>query len=371
MSAESIIEWRSKMEVRELHTASYIRTEFEGILYATCTRSIEDSPQRYTFHPINMAEFPAISFLGQGLNMAIPLLTTKDVRSTMTARPILQINEEDLRPINIDGQTYMVPREFTVSQNLSQVETFITFPTGDEAIAKFNSDPAFMSRLIPATASGNSLLKTLETRFIRSDNQYAFYSLRQPRYSATILSNLNLPFDSETLQQVAIRDLPPFSTENQSVVAQYRRFFQRFGSHVITGVEFGSGYQFIVSADRTQQGVNDAWVEDVKADWGGIPSGGQFDKNIKDSSQYQEYKRLQQRIEMINGGDDALAKAVATNPTYQTFQEWKGSVGHSQPINFSLGDVWTLMKNSNNIEVARAANDIQAAYEWIAHRRKL
>ncbi|KAL0072600.1 hypothetical protein AAF712_000363 [Marasmius tenuissimus] len=338
-----------------------------------------------------MAEFPAISFLGQGLNMAIPLLTTKDVRSAMTARPILQINEEDLRPINIgehlsfgvrtvsligsrgkqDGQTYMVPREFTVSQNLSQVETFITFPTGDEAIAKFNSDPAFMSRLIPAAASGNSLLKTLETRFIRSDNQYAFYSLRQPRYSATILSNLNLPFDSETLQQVAIRDLPPFSTENQSVVAQYRRFFQRFGSHVITGVEFGSGYQFIVSADRTQQGVNDAWVEDVKADWGGIPSGGQFDKNIKDSSQYQEYKRLQQRIEMINGGDDALAKAVATNPTYQTFQEWKGSVGHSQPINFSLGDVWTLMKNSNNIEVARAANDIQAAYEWIAHRRKL
>ncbi|KAL0059279.1 hypothetical protein AAF712_013966 [Marasmius tenuissimus] len=316
-----------------------------------------------------MAELPASGLLGYSMNMATarPPLTPNQ-----TSRHILQFDQDEARPVDIDGQTYSVPRHIAVSQNLPGGETFTTFPTGQEAIANFESNPGLIPRLLHI-AGGDSVLKAITTKCIRPDDQYAFYSLRQPRFSAT-LSNFNTLFKPDSNSFLStVRRLPPFSGQNQSAVAQYQAFFQRFGSHIVTGVEYGSTYQFINWADRTQPGVNDAWDELVKADYDGIPSRGQFDEKIKETDQYKQYLRLKQHIEGMGGGDQELAQSILRSPNYQTFQEWKATgVGQDiSPVYFSLVDIWMLMKNSDNIDVVRAAMDVMAAYEWFVNHGEL
>ncbi|KAK1227770.1 hypothetical protein PQX77_009210 [Marasmius sp. AFHP31] len=313
-----------------------------------------------------MAEFPPNSWLGYSLNMATakpPVNSSAAIGSIQKDRRILNFDPDNARPIDIDGQTYSVPRDIAVSQNIAGGETFTTFSSGEEATTKFESDPSLMPRLL-SLAGGTSVIRSITTNFFRSDRQYAFYSLRQPRYSAT-LSNFDDLFNSAALLP-AVRELPPFSGQNQSAVAQYRTFFQTFGSHVVTSMEFGSAYRTTVWAARTRPDVNDAWTENVKADCDGIPSGGQFDEKIKQTSQYGRYLDLRERDQQVSGGDLELAVALARDPKYQTFQEWKRTGGQkSTPIYFSLVDIWTLMKNSDNIELVRAAIDCLAAYEWI------
>ncbi|KAJ8075863.1 hypothetical protein PM082_021495 [Marasmius tenuissimus] len=333
-----------------------------------------------------MTDFPANSWLGFGLDMAtmpVPLTPKEAVQAIQQSKRVLLFDQNNGRLITINGQTYNVPEAIAISQDIREGETFVTFPTGEDATLEFNSDSSLSPRLLPITG-GSSMMRPL-ANFNKSDYQYTYYCLRQPRYLAT-LSNYDDLFNTEILLE-AVQGLPSFSEQiDESVVAEYRKFFQTIGSHVITGVEYGSAL-YLVSlkasrciwieksyylptksnwAARTHPDVNDAWAENVKARYNGIPSGGHFDENVEKTGQYKQFLDILNRKESVEGGDHKLAEALIHGLEYQTFQEWKGTDGQNpEVVFFHLVELWTLMRMSDNIDLLKAALDLSAAYEWI------
>ncbi|KAL0068333.1 hypothetical protein AAF712_004720 [Marasmius tenuissimus] len=313
-----------------------------------------------------MTDFPASSWLGFGLDMAtvpVPLTPKEAVHAIQQSKRVLLFDQSNGRPITIDGQTYSVPEAIAISQDIREGETFVTFPTGEDATLEFNSDSSLSPRLLPITG-GSSMMRPL-ANFNKSDYQYTYYCLRQPRYLAT-LSNYDDLFNTEILLE-AVQGLPSFSEQiDESVVAEYRKFFQTIGSHVITGVEYGSALYLSNWAARTHPDVNDAWAENVKARYNGIPSGGHFDENVEKTGQYKQFLDILNHKESVEGGDHKLAEVLIHGLEYQTFQEWKGNDGQNPVVVFfHLVELWTLMRMSDNIDLLKAALDLSAAYEWI------
>ena len=117
--------------------------------------------------------------------------------------------------------------------------------------------------------------------------------------------------------------------------------------------------------------MNAAWREDVKAELNGLPSGGQFDSNIRSTDQYKQYLNLKRSIQSVYGGDIELAKALVHRPTFEAFQAWRGANLSQNPATttFTLVELWKVMGESDNIEIVKGALKLYQAYEWlVAHR---
>ncbi|KAK7444038.1 hypothetical protein VKT23_015435 [Stygiomarasmius scandens] len=118
--------------------------------------------------------------------------------------------------------------------------------------------------------------------------------------------------------------------------------------------------------------VNNAWSSDVKADYDGIPSGGEFDANIRDGAQFIDYLGLKQHINSIYGGDGTLAKPLVTAPAYPTFEKWRDtSDQNTSLLSFVVVKIWSLMKGSLNEEISAFGPRIQQAFEWIVDHPKV
>ncbi|KAL0062994.1 hypothetical protein AAF712_010125 [Marasmius tenuissimus] len=201
---------------------------------------------------------------------------------------------------------------------------------------------------------------------MQAGNQYAFCSYRHPKYLAT-LANPDSLFNTDLLPE-AIRQLPPsFDGSDQSTVTAYKAFFKTFGTHVVTAVQYGSSFQIFTWASNSDSALKAAWTEDVKADYDGIPSGGQYDASVKATEQYKLYVQLKQSLTSVMGGDSSLGSALLARPSYKAFEAWKGSVGQNPATTiFFLVELWTLMKESDNDEIVKFVPTAYEAYDWLA-----
>ncbi|KAK1220315.1 hypothetical protein PQX77_016910 [Marasmius sp. AFHP31] len=265
-----------------------------------------------------MAEFPATHWLGLSLSIDLiprtPLDPGSAANTIQDKKRILVVDEQDTRLITIGDET--VPR-------------------------------AIVSN-------------------IQASNQYAFYSYRQPKYLATLAKPDPL-FNTDLLLE-AIRQLPPsFDGNDQSTVAAYKRFFKTFGTHVVTAVQYGSSFQIFTWASNSDSDLKAAWAEDVKADYDGIPSGGQYNPNIKTTDRSGLYVELKQSLTSVVGGDGSLGSALLARPTYKAFEAWATSAGQNPAaIVFFLVELWTLMKESDNEEIVKFVPTAYKAYDWLA-----
>ncbi|KAG7089111.1 hypothetical protein E1B28_010820 [Marasmius oreades] len=124
----------------------------------------------------------------------------------------------------------------------------------------------------------------------------------------------------------AFKTLPkPFNGEDEDNVKKYASFFQRYDTHIITKVQsYGAHYQLAscrpvsetvslmslplhIWAPNTNSSVNDAWPNDVKVDYDGILSSGEFDPSVRNTAQYKDYL-LKQKLESVFGGDNNAAQ---------------------------------------------------------------
>ncbi|KAJ8080929.1 hypothetical protein PM082_017764 [Marasmius tenuissimus] len=288
-----------------------------------------------------------------------------------TNHHFLEFDVQNTRPVTIDGRTYAVPKDISVSQNLLGGETFVTFPSGQDATNKLKTDHTLLPRLYPVVGKDNSVSRAVY-QSLSSDLQYAFYSFREPKYIATIENCKDLLNESVLLQY--LRDLPPsFDGENPEVVNKYKGFFSLWGSHVVTGAEYGSWLQIHTWGSNDNSEIKAAWTEDVKADYDGIPSGGHYDPNIKSTPQYKDYQQIRSSDVSISGGDTNLVINLHSNKDYKSFEAWQATANQpsTKPVSFSLTEVWTLVGLSDNVELARFAFPLYKAYEWfLAHSSK-
>ncbi|KAK7444045.1 hypothetical protein VKT23_015442 [Stygiomarasmius scandens] len=190
-----------------------------------------------------MPEFSAADWLGYSMNMVgtTPLDTNSATKAVQNARRILTIDDAT-RDLEVDGVTYKVSKSISVLENKGTTSDFVTYPTGNEAATAFRNDSRLAALFMSITGDPSVAIAT--EKHHRRNVQYAYYCYSQGKYLAFLkdyADSLN-----ETSILAGIRGLPtPFNGENQDVLQKYKDFFQRFGTHVITKVNYGAHLQLV------------------------------------------------------------------------------------------------------------------------------
>ncbi|KAL0578583.1 hypothetical protein V5O48_003433 [Marasmius crinis-equi] len=313
-------------------------------------------------------KFPAAALLGLSMNVFdpwIPLDASQIGSRIQKQNRILTFDQQHTRPVKIDGQTYHVPKAIEVSEHVAGThEIFVTFPSKDDLATAIKADPSLLPSVFSLGGGATSVRAAVEKRHYR-DVQYTYYTYRQSKYQAN-LTDCGGHLNNHLLLE-GIRQLPtPFNGDDKDVVEKYTNFFMQHGTHVVTAAEYGSIFQLHVWGSDENSAVNEAWVEDVKADYKGIPSGGGYDHRINETEQYKEYRQLSNMYASVLGGDPGQVDTFLRQLDWESFQDWADTAGENiLPSTFYLTELWELMRASDDIEVVRYALDVYEAFEWL------
>ncbi|KAL0067320.1 hypothetical protein AAF712_005547 [Marasmius tenuissimus] len=311
-----------------------------------------------------MSDFPATDLLGYGLNMVLNAIS-KGFR-------IIAFDEDDTHKVKVDKKTYDVPKAIGAQDDPSDnTSGFVHYSHGDEAVIAFRNDSG-LAAFHMALAGSQSVARATEKHH-RKNNQYAYYTFLHRRYRAYLKNYANL-LNKEAILIGINKLTTPFDGENEEVVEQYKSFFHMFGTHIVTQVNFGAHYQLHAWAETSNKDVNAAWAGDIRADYNGIPSKGEFDNTLAGSQQFQQYMNLKQRQrDGTIGGDSKTGTSLAINPKYATFLEWADSCKENPPaiMSFVVDELWLLMKYSDNDQIVKFASQIEEAFNWFVDKPKI
>ena len=121
-------------------------------------------------------------------------------------------------------------------------------------------------------------------------------------------------------------------------------------------------------ASNDNAAVNAKFATDVKAYFNGIPSGGEYDKQVKSEPQYKVFLEYFQRLVTVVGGDAKHSTSLASDPTnWETYSKWSASVYTAMPmhISFHTTSIWSLMSASPHDILRRYAQELNQAFTWI------
>ncbi|KAL0072607.1 hypothetical protein AAF712_000370 [Marasmius tenuissimus] len=268
-----------------------------------------------------MSEFPATNLLGYSMDMSsvTPLDTMSATKAIQNQRRIISFDEDSTRQVTIDGKTYNVPKSIGVLEDKSVTTGFVHYSNGNEASVAFRSDSTLASRFMSIT--GDASVGRATEKHHRKNLMYAYFCFGQAQYLAVLKNYADL-LDENSLKK-GLKTLPvPFNGENKENLASYKKFFQRYGTHVVTKVQSGAHYSLHLWSPTTNTSVNPNWAANIKADYEGIPSSGEYDASVRNSDQYKAYLNLKQRIESVYGGDNNKSLALGMDPTWKAFQDW-------------------------------------------------
>lgn len=177
-----------------------------------------------------------------------------------TSRRIISFDEDSTRQLEVgtynsqiytfavahvptqDGKLYNVPKAIGVSQEGSSTSAFNTYANGNDAALAFRNDSSLAVTFM--AVSGDPSVGAATEKHHRRNVQYAYYCYREGRYLAFLKDYADL-LNVETLR-TGIRQLPtPFDGENAEILKKYKDFFQRYGSHIVTKVNYGSHLQLV------------------------------------------------------------------------------------------------------------------------------
>ncbi|KAI9463155.1 hypothetical protein HD554DRAFT_2175660 [Boletus coccyginus] len=301
---------------------------------------------------MTIRELPAIDWLGYSIDLSRS--PTMDLRaasvSVLKGRRIIDFDIYDkLRQVNINGVVYDVPEPVRISQESLFQGSFLSYPTGNDVQKAFRADAGLPALYLAVTGTDAAIVLAHDRSFIR-ENQYAFYSFTHSVYAARLADYDNLLNQTALLR--GVEDLPPqFNGDNEDVLAAYKSFFQRFGSHVIVNANYGARFQLNAWASNVNASVNSKFATNVKAYFNGVPSGGEYDTKVKSEAQYKVFLEYLQRLVTVMGGDSRLFSNLSSDPT-----NWG---------TFHTNAIWTLMSASLNDTLRSYANQLNQAFTWI------
>lgn len=320
-------------------------------------------------------ELPAIDWLGYSIDLSRS--PTMDLRaasaSVLKARRAIDFDiDNNLRVVTIDGVAFNVPSAVFISQESLFQGAYVSYANGNDAQKAFRDDAGLPARYLAVTGTDATIAVAHDRLFI-GENQYAFYTFANAVYAAR-LKDYDQLLNKEPLLR-GVEDLPkPFNGNKEDVVAAYKSFFQRFGSHVIVNVNYGARFQLSAWALNDNASVNAKFNTDVKAFFNGIPDGGEYDNTVKSEAQYKIFVEYLQRLVTIVGGDAQLSSNLTSNPTsWSTYENWRDSVSTAAPthISFHVTPIWSLMSAFTNDTLKSYANEINQAYTWILTRPRV
>jgi hypothetical protein len=128
-----------------------------------------------------------------------------------------------------------------------------------------------------------------------------------------------------------------------------------------------------VWAANSDPNVNQVWSGNVNTEFGGIPSGGNFDPSLQSQAQYRSFRELMQKLINLQGGDRALATSIVIDPSkYKPFEDWTKTVStRTSLMGLVVTELWSLMRSSSSEELYKASDTIQEAFEYINTKPQL
>ncbi|KAI6038047.1 hypothetical protein EDC04DRAFT_2698637 [Pisolithus marmoratus] len=311
-------------------------------------------------------ELPAVDYLGYAINLSN--ITPFDIgaveKSVLTARRLLSVNFDNVRDITIDGVTYSVPMDISVTNNNNVVTgQYITFPDGKDAASAFTADATYPLRYfaVSGTTSGTYAARKSFLEY----HQYAFFSYSEASYSARLRDYADSLVETQLLS--ALEGIPkPFESSSTDTVDKYKLSFDKLGSHVIHNVSYGARYPLQVWASNETPAVNTMFNTDVKAKFNGIPSGGVYDASVTAQDQYKKFSEYFQYLVTVSDDGDR-SKLANTDGTYNDYQTWIQSIKEYSPglLSFQVTELWTLMEFSENDVLRSYADPLYDAFLWI------
>ncbi|OAX36799.1 hypothetical protein K503DRAFT_772166 [Rhizopogon vinicolor AM-OR11-026] len=311
---------------------------------------------------------PAVDRLGYAID--VTSITPMDISSVdnavVTIRRLINIDLEKVYSVTIENMTYDVPKSVSVLDDGSTTEgIFIYYPNGPEASAAFRADASLSMRYF-ALHGGSSTVEATQKSFVR-DKQYAFFSFAKNKYSAR-LQNYADSLNKQDLLK-GVKDLPtPFDGKNADTLKLYKRFFERYGSHIIISTNYGSRYPLKTWGSNQDATVNKMFTTDVKAAFSGIPEGGKFDATVMDQDQYKTFLGYLQKFISVSGGDQTIANKLANNTaTYEEYEKWTNSTDSSRAslLSFRVIELWNLMSLSSEDTLVNYADQLSTAFSFI------
>ncbi|KAG6334618.1 hypothetical protein ID866_4470 [Astraeus odoratus] len=317
-------------------------------------------------------ELPATAVLGYSLDFTTqsPLDIESVIHAVKTERRVLQYYpDENTRPVTIGksfkcGVVYNVPRCISIIHFDNSNGNYITYTTGTEASSSFQTDVSASARYLAVSAS-TSTSYALNKSFRRED-QFAFYSFNASTYLAQMMDYIDLFNESALLRR--IEQMPiPFDGYDDDNVREWKAFFASWGSHVIIKAGHGARFQLNVWASNSEESVNKKFSINVGAAFNGIMFGGSFDSSVTTEEQYKTFSAFMQKTVSVMGGDSVLNTRLAADPHHNDrFVEWAETVtANSATTNFTVQELWILMKSAASKELRDTANTVEQAFNWI------
>ncbi|KAF9810948.1 hypothetical protein IEO21_06752 [Rhodonia placenta] len=286
-------------------------------------------------------DLPATNWLGYSLDMTTvtPSDITAVAASVKRALQVIDVDTfEGTRVVEIgmklngmaDGVAYNVPKNVVIATDVQTYQGgYVTYEDGNKASAAFINDSSLYPRYLAVTGTttaGYSISKTF-----RSDCH------RLPVWP---------------------------SSPDTTVLRDYRAFFDTVGSHSIINATYGARFQLVYNSNSS---VNSRFSANVLCAYNGIPNGGQYDASVASESQYKTYQGLAQRLLSCQGGDADMANTLVNSPTdYSLYEKWtKTNMQNPGVVNFSLTEIWTLMRSAVDTTLQSRADDIQNAFNYI------
>jgi hypothetical protein len=94
--------------------------------------------------------------------------------------------------------------------------------------------------------SGSASASYGVSKTFRSDQQFALYSFNYVTYGASLRNYIDYLAEKSLLNR--LQDVPPFpigSNPSESVLRDYKAFFDSMGSHAIVNATYGSRFQLV------------------------------------------------------------------------------------------------------------------------------
>ncbi|MCJ1384368.1 hypothetical protein MMC17_007484 [Xylographa soralifera] len=314
-------------------------------------------------------DFPPASWLGYGLDYTAitPGSIASVTASIKAASHLIKLSEEG-KTRTVSSVTWMVPDNVGISADTNSSETsFEQYKNGTEAAASLegSADAAAKYLCISGTAGLNYSI----TKTYRNNYAWALFSFKN-RVLEVHLEDFIDSINEDVLADQLGRT-HPFDPTKPKVVDSYKAFFDTLGTHVVTGAVYGKSLQMSVFASNSKSEVDENFATDVHAQYNGLTSSGQFDAEIKTTSQFKEFSALVQKTCDCFGGDPVMANQIASGPEdgdiWKRFQDWDDTAQKTPNVmTIQTMAIWDLMFLAKNPKIYKRVNDISNAYKWIS-----
>jgi hypothetical protein len=235
--------------------------------------------------------------------------------------------------------SYEVPNNVQVHWLGTSHRQTLCCTSGNEVMQKLDADASLEAQYM--AVSGKLSAKTALSSRYKSDTMYAFVLDNYERYVAKLDVRMSLTklLDTKFLDDVGA--LPSsFDAKDKTVRGKFFDFFDRWGTHLVTGVTYGQRLVVEIEEKAFDEESQRDFEVNVRASYDGLVAKVEGEANVKGSDEYNRFQKTKKERCTIQGGDPNTHSALKVNPNdQQAYIAWganKENVGTGNAIRINL-----------------------------------